>query len=235
VPLRPRATSSLRLAHDCRQRLRGPPRGITRKERSIRDRPEHTYDEEHAIRFERVLGSAGRPTRGEELRLLKNGAAAPLQGGVMRIPLSPTQAPALAIALLVRERGAAYSAEILNAFDISEPTPRRRRLKLRWLGIDFVPRGRGSFYSDSRLTRQFPTTWLPHHTVVPEPEPRPSRTGTLIPRPQVRVLPGPSTSAGDGRSRRSGPSGRPARARHPPPTPRRTSRRPVGPRAGGGS
>jgi hypothetical protein len=75
----------------------------------------------------------------------------------MRIPLSPTQAPALAIALFVRERGAAYSAEILNAFDISESTLRRRRSQLRWLGIDFVPRGRGSFYSDSRLTGQFPT------------------------------------------------------------------------------
>jgi hypothetical protein len=88
-------------------------------------------------------------------------APRPPVGGVVRIPLSPTQAPALAIALFVRERGAAYSAEILNAFDISESTLRRRRSQLRGLGIDFVPRGRGSFYTDARLTGQLPTTSLP--------------------------------------------------------------------------
>jgi len=99
----------------------------------------------------------------------------------MRIPLSPTQAPALAIALFVRERGAAYSAEILNAFDISESTLRRRRLQLRWLGIEFVQRGRGSFYSDSSLTRQFPTTCLPHRTVVPEAANAVQTLGSRIP------------------------------------------------------
>jgi hypothetical protein len=103
----------------------------------------------------------------------------------MRIPLSPTQAPALAIAFFVRERGAAYSAEILNAFDISESTLRRRRSQLRCLGIDFVPRGRGSFYSDSRLTGQFPTTCLPHRRFAPEADLqslmcRSPRTGTAV-------------------------------------------------------
>jgi predicted DNA-binding transcriptional regulator YafY len=77
----------------------------------------------------------------------------------MRIPLSPTQAPALAIAVFVRERGAAYSAEILNAFDISESTLRRRRAELRRLGIEFVPRGRESIYYDSGITRHLPGTY----------------------------------------------------------------------------
>ena len=99
----------------------------------------------------------------------------------MRIALSPTQAPALAIALFVRERGAAYSAEILNAFDLSESTLRRRRSQLRLLGIDFVPRGRGSFYSDSRLTGQFPTTSLPDRTVVPEAATAVQTLGSRIP------------------------------------------------------
>jgi hypothetical protein len=79
----------------------------------------------------------------------------------MRIPLSPTQAPALAIAVFVRERGAAYSAEILNGFDISESTLRRRRSELRRLGLEFIPRGRGSFYRDTGVTNHFPTTYLP--------------------------------------------------------------------------
>jgi hypothetical protein len=84
-----------------------------------------------------------------------------IKGEVMRIPLSPTQAPALAIAVFVRKRGAAYSAEILDSFDISESTLRRRRPELHRLGIEFVRRGRGSFYADSSLTRQFPTNYLP--------------------------------------------------------------------------
>jgi len=79
---------------------------------------------------------------------------------VMRIPLSHTQAPVLAIALFVRERSAAYSAEILNNFDISESTLRRRRPELRRLGIEFIPRGRGSFYTDPSITRHFPATYL---------------------------------------------------------------------------
>src|SRR5215211_5519432 len=66
----------------------------------------------------------------------------------MRIPLSPTQAPALAIAVFVRKRGAAYSAEVLNAFDITESTLRRRRPALRKMGIEFVRRDRGSYYTD---------------------------------------------------------------------------------------
>jgi hypothetical protein len=65
----------------------------------------------------------------------------------------------LAIAVFVRERGAAYSGEILNSFDISESTLRRRRPERLRLGIDFVERGRGSFYCDSRVTRYFPAIY----------------------------------------------------------------------------
>jgi hypothetical protein len=79
----------------------------------------------------------------------------------MCIPLSPTKAPALAIAVLVRERGAAYSGEILNHFDLTEQTLRRRRSELRRLGIEFVRNGRGSVYLDSSLTSHFPATSLP--------------------------------------------------------------------------
>jgi hypothetical protein len=78
----------------------------------------------------------------------------------MRIPLSPTKAPALAIAVFVRERGAAYSGEILNHFDLTEQTLRRRRSELGRLGIEFVRRGRGSLYHDSRLTHHFQATSL---------------------------------------------------------------------------
>jgi hypothetical protein len=66
----------------------------------------------------------------------------------------------LAIAAFVRERGAVYSGEILNHFDLTEQTLRRRRSELRRLGIKFVPRGRGSLYHDSSLTSHFPTTSL---------------------------------------------------------------------------
>ena len=90
----------------------------------------------------------------------------------MRIPLSPTKAPALAIAVFVRERGAAYSGEILNHFDLSEPALRRRRPELRSLGIEFIRRGRGSLYHDSSLTGHFPTTFLPQRTFMREAEPQ---------------------------------------------------------------
>jgi hypothetical protein len=78
----------------------------------------------------------------------------------MRILLSPTKAPALAIAVFVRERGAVYSGEILNHFDLTERTLRRRRSELRRLGIEFIPRGRGSLYHVSSLTGEFPSTCL---------------------------------------------------------------------------
>jgi hypothetical protein len=72
--------------------------------------------------------------------------------------LDSTRAPAPAIALWIRERGAAYSGEILDAFGISQATLRRRRAELRWLGIEFVQNGRGSLYVTSELARQLPRT-----------------------------------------------------------------------------
>jgi hypothetical protein len=81
----------------------------------------------------------------------------------MRLGLSETKAPALAIAMFVRRRGAAYSGEILDEFLISQSTLRRRRVELRRLGIEFVERGRGSLYAPSELAHQLPTTSQPQH------------------------------------------------------------------------
>jgi hypothetical protein len=74
----------------------------------------------------------------------------------MRILLSPTQALALAIAVFVRKRGAAYSAEILNAFDISESTLRRRGAALRQLGIEFARRAEARSTANRALPAYFP-------------------------------------------------------------------------------
>jgi DNA-binding IscR family transcriptional regulator len=73
-----------------------------------------------------------------------------------------TKAHAIAIAAFVRERGAVYSAEILERFRISESTLRRRRPVLRRLGLVFVENGRGSFYATAELASQLPTDYLPN-------------------------------------------------------------------------
>ena len=62
-----------------------------------------------------------------------------------------TRVPALAIAAYVSEHGAVYSAEILDRFQLSASTLRRRRPELRRLGLLFVERGRGSFYVAPQL------------------------------------------------------------------------------------
>lgn len=64
----------------------------------------------------------------------------------MRLPTLDTRAPALAIALFIRRRGAAYSGELLDEFMLSESTLRRRRPELERLGVRFVENGRGSLY-----------------------------------------------------------------------------------------
>lgn len=83
-----------------------------------------------------------------------------------------TRAPALAIAAFVRERGAAYSGEILDRFLISESSLRRRRPELRRLGLVFVENGRGSFYATAELTRHYRpiTSHLPSKTALREHE-----------------------------------------------------------------
>ena len=63
------------------------------------------------------------------------------------------RAPALAIAMFVCSRGAVYSGEIAAAFDISESSLKRRRPKLRQLGITFVQDGSGVFYASDELLR----------------------------------------------------------------------------------
>jgi hypothetical protein len=73
-----------------------------------------------------------------------------------------TKAPAAAIAAYVLRRGAAYSGEILDEFDISPSTLRRRRQELRWLGIEFIDRGRGSLYAPAEVAKQLPTTSRPY-------------------------------------------------------------------------
>jgi hypothetical protein len=79
----------------------------------------------------------------------------------MRLAMHETRVPAWAIAAFVNEHGAVYSSEILDRFLISEQTLRRRRPELRSLGIEFVPRGRGSFYVAPGFTRRLPTGSLP--------------------------------------------------------------------------
>jgi DNA-binding IscR family transcriptional regulator len=79
----------------------------------------------------------------------------------MWLPREETKAHALAISAFVRERGAVYSAEILERFRISESTLRRRRPVLRRLGLVFVENGRGSFYASAELASQLPTDYLP--------------------------------------------------------------------------
>jgi hypothetical protein len=87
----------------------------------------------------------------------------------MRFPLFEVRVPALAIAAFVHERGAAYSAEILDQFVISEQTLRRRRPELRRLGLVFVENGRGSFYATAELTDRLPTASLPDELSAPAP------------------------------------------------------------------
>lgn len=79
----------------------------------------------------------------------------------MRFPTLVTRVPALAIAHFIRERGAAYSGELLDVFGISQSTLRRRRPQLRLLGIEFVENGRGSLYVLAGLTDRLPTNSLP--------------------------------------------------------------------------
>ena len=72
-----------------------------------------------------------------------------------------TRVPAWVIAAYVNEQGAVYSSEILDRFLISEQTLRRRRPELRSLGIEFVERGRGSFYVAPGLACRLPAASLP--------------------------------------------------------------------------
>jgi hypothetical protein len=69
-----------------------------------------------------------------------------------------SRSPALAIAAFVRSEGAAYSGQILDRFDMAESTLRRRRAQLLELGIVFIERGRGSFYTTSELAEQLRAT-----------------------------------------------------------------------------
>lgn len=72
------------------------------------------------------------------------------------------RAPAEAIACYVLGRdGAASSAEILEHFDLSEQTLRRRRPLLARLGVVFVENGSGSRYVATELAKQLPATCLP--------------------------------------------------------------------------
>jgi hypothetical protein len=72
-----------------------------------------------------------------------------------------TRVPAWVIAVYVNEQGAVYSSEILDRFLISEQTLRRRRPELRRLGIEFVERGRGSFYAAPGFACRLPAASLP--------------------------------------------------------------------------
>jgi len=78
----------------------------------------------------------------------------------MRLPTFETRAPALVIAAVVSARGAAYSGEILDEFQLSESTLRRRRPELA-LGIRFLENGRGSLYAPAELADHLPTTHQP--------------------------------------------------------------------------
>jgi hypothetical protein len=73
------------------------------------------------------------------------------------------RAPALAIASYVLGReGAATSAEILDRFQLSHQTLRRRRRpELERLGIVFVENGNRSMYVAHELIDQVPTKCLP--------------------------------------------------------------------------
>ena len=71
-------------------------------------------------------------------------------------------APALAIAGYVRERhGAASSAEIMNRFQLSPTTLRRRRPQLARLGIVFVSDGNRSYYATREAAHRLPTSYQP--------------------------------------------------------------------------
>jgi DNA-binding IclR family transcriptional regulator len=72
-----------------------------------------------------------------------------------------TRVPALAIAAYVSEHGAVYSAEILDRFQLSASTLRRRRPELHRLGLIFVERGRGSFYVAPQLAGLLLTSYQP--------------------------------------------------------------------------
>jgi hypothetical protein len=89
----------------------------------------------------------------------------------MRLPLLSTRVPALAIAVFVNERGAAYSGEILDEFLISQSTPRPQRADLRRLGIQFVEKGpwivlRGPFAFDPSLGVQLDTAGINEVTLA---------------------------------------------------------------------
>ena len=72
-----------------------------------------------------------------------------------------TRVPAWTIAAFVNEHGAVYSSEILDRLLISEQTLRRRRPELRSLAIEFVERGRGSFYTAPGFASRLPAASLP--------------------------------------------------------------------------
>src|SRR5205814_4857485 len=69
--------------------------------------------------------------------------------------------PALAIAAYVADQGAVYSEELLEHFELSESSLRRRRPALRRLGIEFVRHGRWSFYATAETLARFPTARRP--------------------------------------------------------------------------
>lgn len=87
-----------------------------------------------------------------------------MRGWLTRIGIEPTRAHALAIAAFVEKHGAVYSSEILDAFDISESSLKRRRPALLRLGLVFVENGRGSFYATAELIRQLPSDYPPLST-----------------------------------------------------------------------
>ena len=64
-------------------------------------------------------------------------------------------------AAFISDQGAAYSSEILQRFGIGESTLRRWRPALRRLDIEFVERGRWSFYARRDLLARYPTTRRP--------------------------------------------------------------------------
>jgi hypothetical protein len=75
----------------------------------------------------------------------------------MRHPTRQNRAHAHEIAVYMRSRGTVFSGEILDKFEMSHKTLRRRRPALERLGIRFVE-NRGSFYRTDPVTGHSPST-----------------------------------------------------------------------------
>lgn len=125
-------------------------------------------------------------------------------------------APALAIAAYIEERGAAFSQELLWYFSLGQSTLRRRRPELRRLGIEFVERGRWSFYAPAALLDRYPTARLPldNHNARSHAggkTPKPDTAGQSARAPAREAEPDPPSRPAPTSAQQSPPAPVPAR------------------------